>query len=101
LVESVLLTCVVDAEEGRDVAIIDMSNAFRQTRVKDEKDMAFIKIRGILVDALVAPDVYKAHVTKDKKGVAQPLVQCQNAMHGTMVASLLCCQKFDEHWFRH
>jgi hypothetical protein len=48
--------------------------------------MAFIKIRGVLVDILV--DVYKSYVSKDKKGVKQLLVQCQNALYGTMVASL-------------
>jgi hypothetical protein len=42
--ESVLLTCIVDAEEGRDVAVIDTPNAFTQARVEEEKDMAFIKI---------------------------------------------------------
>jgi hypothetical protein len=53
--------------------------------------MAFIKIRGILVDILVeiAPDVYKSYVSKDKKGSKQLLVQCQNALYDTMVASLL------------
>jgi hypothetical protein len=44
--ESVLLTCIVDAEEGRDVSVIDILNAFIQTCIKDEKDMVFIKIRG-------------------------------------------------------
>ena len=58
--ESVLLTCVIDAEEGRDVAVIDIPNAFIQTRVEDEKDMVIIRVRGVLVDMLVdiAPDVY-------------------------------------------
>ena len=67
--ESVLLSCVIDAEEGRDVAVIDIPNAFIQTRVEDEKDMAIIKIRGILVDILVglAPDVYREFSTTDKK----------------------------------
>ena len=94
--ESVLLTCIIDAEEERDVAVIDIPNAFVQTRVEDEKDMAFIKIRGVLVDILVAiaPDVYGPYVTKDKKGVKQLLVQCQNALYGTMVASLLYYRKF-------
>ena len=94
--ESVLLSCIIDAEEERDVAVIDIPNAFIQTRVEDEKDMAFIKIRGILVDILVAiaPDVYKPYVTRDKKGVKQLLVQCQNALYGTMVASLLYYRKF-------
>jgi hypothetical protein len=77
--------------EGRDVAVMDIPNAFIQTRVEDEKDhMAIIKIRGVLVVILVeiAPDVYKKYATKDKKGVRQLLVQCQKALYGTMVASL-------------
>ena len=58
--------------------------------------MTFIKIRGVLVNILVeiAPDVYKLHVTTDKKGVKQLLVQCQNALYGTMVASLMYYRKF-------
>ena len=58
--------------------------------------MAFIKIRGVLVDILVeiAPNIYKAYVTLDKKGTKQLLVQCQNALYGTMVASLLYYRKF-------
>lgn len=94
--ESVLLTCIIDAEEGRDVAVIDIPNAFVQTRVEDEKDMAFIKLRGILVDILVgiAPEIYKAYAYKDKKGVSQMIVQCQNALYGTMIASLLYYRKF-------
>jgi hypothetical protein len=92
----VLLTCIVDAVEKRDVAVIDIPNAFIQTKVEDEKDMAFIIIRGVLVDILVeiAPDVYKKYVRDDRKGVKQLLVQCQNALYGTMVASLLYYRKF-------
>jgi hypothetical protein len=58
--------------------------------------MAFIKIQGIIVDILVeiAPDVYKFYVSKDKKGSKQLMVQCQNALYGTMVASLLYYRKF-------
>ena len=68
---SVLLSFIIDAEEGRDVAVIDIPNAFIQTRIEDDKYMAIIKIRGILVDILVdlAPDVYREFVTIDKKGV--------------------------------
>ena len=43
--ESVLLSCIIDAEEGQDVAVIDIPNAFIQTHVEGEKDMAIIKIR--------------------------------------------------------
>jgi hypothetical protein len=58
--EAVMLSCIIDAEEGRDVAVVDILNAFIQTCIEDEADMAIIKIRGVLVDMLVdiAPDVY-------------------------------------------
>jgi hypothetical protein len=94
--EAVLLSCIIDVEEGRDVAVVDIPNSFVQTRVENEKDMAFIKIRGVLVDILVeiAPDVYKSYVSRNKKGMKQLLVQYQNALYGTMVASLFNCCKF-------
>ena len=94
--ESVILSCIIDAEEGRDVAVINIPNAFRQTRVEDEKDVAFIKIQGVLVDILVeiAPDIYKDYITLDSKGKKQFLVQCQNALYGTMLASILYYCKF-------
>ena len=65
-------------------------------RVEDDKDMAFIEIRGVLVDILVEinPDVYKDYVTLDRKRKKQFLVQCQNALYGKMVASLLYYFKF-------
>jgi hypothetical protein len=61
-----------------------------------KKDMAFINIRGILVEILVeiAPEAYKSYVSQDKKGNKQLMVQCQNALYGTMVASLLYYWKF-------
>jgi hypothetical protein len=58
--------------------------------------MAIIKIRGILVDMLVdiAPDVYKPYVTADQKGAKQLIVQCLNAIYGTMIAGLMYYTKF-------
>jgi hypothetical protein len=93
---SVLLSCIIDAEEHRDVAVLDVPNAFVQTRVENEKDMVFIKIRGILVDILVeiAPEAYKSYVSQDNKGNKKLLVQFQNTLYGTMVASLLYYRKF-------
>jgi hypothetical protein len=42
----------------------------------------------------IAPDVYKPYVSRDKKGINQLLVQCQNLLYGTMVTSLLYYRKF-------
>ena len=52
--ESIILTSVIDAMEGRDVATVDIPNAFIQTRLFDEAEMAIIRIRGVLVE-VVAP----------------------------------------------
>ena len=42
----------------------------------------------------VAPEIYTPYVTVDKKGVKQLIVQCLNAIYGTMMASLLYYNKF-------
>jgi hypothetical protein len=90
------LSCIINAKEERDVTIIDILNAFIQMWVEDKEDMAIIKICGVLMDILVqiAPDVYKPYVMTDKRGMKQLLVQCQNALYGTMVARLLYYHKF-------
>ena len=94
--EAVLLTSTIDAREERDVATFDIPNAFIQTKCEREEDMAIIKIRGVLVEMLVkiAPKVYKRFVTVNKKGEKELIVQCLNAIYGTMIASLLYYRKF-------
>ena len=94
--ESVIITSVVDAKENRHTAVIDVPNAFIQTVVNDKGRRVIIRIRGMLVDILVkiAPDIYEPYVTTDKKGNKQLLVECLNAIYGTMVAGLLYYEKF-------
>ncbi len=94
--EAVMLMCVIDAIEKRDVAVVDIPNAFIQTVVEDEKDRAFICIHGLLVYILgsIAPDVYEPYVMVGKKGEKQLLVQCLTALYGTMVALLLYYKKY-------
>ena len=46
---AVMLTCVIDAQEGRDIAVVDIPNSIVQTDV-DEEDaehrVMFVRIRG-------------------------------------------------------
>ena len=51
--EAVLLSCIIDKEEERDVAAICTPNAFIQTCVSNENEREVIYIRGILVDLLL------------------------------------------------
>ncbi len=94
--EAVMLTCVIDAIEGRDVAVINVPNALVQTVVEDEEHIVIICIRGPLVDILVsiAPEVYGPYVSTNKSGQKLLLVQCLNAVYGTMVVALLYYKKF-------
>jgi hypothetical protein len=63
--EALLLTCIADAIENRDVTIVDIPNAFIPTVVKDEKDKALICIQCPLVDILVsiATNVHGPYIT--------------------------------------
>ncbi len=65
--KAVMLTCEFDAQEDRDIAVVDIPNAFVQT-VVDEEDTdhcVIVCIRGPLVYILVsiAPDVYGSYVS--------------------------------------
>ncbi len=94
--KAVLLTSIVDAHKGRDVAVIDIPNAFIQIRVHDAKDCVIVCITGVIVDWLVkvSPKVYASYVATNSRGEISLLVECYNAIYGTMVADLLYYRKF-------
>ncbi len=75
---AVLLTLIVDARKGRDVAAVDIPNAFIQTKVDDAKDRVIIRITGVIVDWLVkvVPKVYALYVATNSKGINSLLVEC-------------------------
>ena len=58
MLQSVFLTCGIEAHEGRDVAIVDIPNAFIQTEHSGE--MVIMKIKGELAEILVkvCPELY-------------------------------------------
>ncbi len=91
--EAVMLTCIIDAQEDRDVAMVDIPNAFVQTVVckEDAEHCVTVRIRGPLVDVLmsIAPDVYGPFVSTTKTGKKVLIVECLNAVYGTIVAALL------------
>jgi hypothetical protein len=70
LLESVLLTSVIDAKEWRNVTTINIPNVFVQTKFENEEDKAVIRLRGKLAELMVkvAPEVYRMYVFVNKKG---------------------------------
>ena len=64
LTESVMLTAILEAKEGRDVATVDIPNAFIQTEVEEtdqDGDRIIMKIRADMVDLLLAIDTTASH----------------------------------------
>ena len=100
-----MLTCVIYAQEDRDVALVDIPNAFAQTIVDEEdaKQRVIVRIRGPLVDVLVsiAPDVCGPYVSTDKSRKKVLILECLNAIYGTMVAALLYYKKCVKSLNRH
>ena len=66
-----MLTCVIKAQEDRDVAVVNIPNVFAQTFVseEDKEHCVIVCIRGPLADILVsiAPEVYGPCVTTNKR----------------------------------
>ena len=96
--ESVLLTATIDAKEGRDVAIVNILNAFVTTRIEKKDDIATIRLWGKLAELMVvtAPEIYKKYVTFNSKGELVLYVESLNALYGIMKAALLFYIKFVE-----
>ena len=86
-----MLSAVIDAEEGREVAIADVPNAFVQTKLQDEDDKVVMRLQGPLAHLLceLAPEVYKPFMMKDKHGRDLLYVRILNALYGIMKAALL------------
>ncbi len=96
--KAVMLTCVLNAQEDRDIAVVDIPNVFVQTVVdgEDADHRVIVCIRGPLVDILVsiAPDIYGPYVSTNKSGQKVLIVEYLNAIYGTIVAALLYYKKF-------
>ena len=97
--ESIFLTSIIDAKEGRDVMTADIPNAFIQAHmppIEDGKARVVIKITGVLVDLLVniASKIYGPHVVYENGHKVLYYVQVVRALYGLLVAALLWYKKF-------
>jgi len=95
--EAVIITCIIEAKENRDVATLDCPNAFCNVVITDEdaRHRFIVRLQGVVVDILleIDYDFYNKYVTINKKGEKVLLVQCMNALYGIMVASLMFYEK--------
>jgi hypothetical protein len=86
-IEAVMLSCVMDAMERRDVATVDIPGAFMQA---DMEDIVHMKLEGKMAELLVRidPQLYRKHVQVDR-GRQVLYVVLKKALYGTLKAALL------------
>ena len=96
--ESIMLTAVIDAHEGRDVMTADVANGFIQAKMPETKpgqDRVVMKITGVLVELLVemAPHVYEGFVVYEN-GQKVLYVEVLRGLYGMLIAVLLWYKRF-------
>ena len=87
-IESVMISCTIDAKENRDVAIVDIPGAFMQADMEDE---VYMKLEGKMAELMVRidPKLYRKYVHTDEKGQKTLFVKLKKALYGTLKAALL------------
>ena len=89
--ESVLLSCVIDAKERREVATVDIPGAFMQG---DQDETVHMRLEGTLAELLTKcdPKLYRQYVvTENNKPVLY--VELMKALYGTLRAALIFWRK--------
>ena len=61
-----IMTCVIDAFERRDVATADLHGAFLQTKMPDDEPDVHAMIEGKMAESLtkISPETYQKYVHK-------------------------------------
>jgi len=92
--ESVFLSAVVDAFEGRKHRILDVPGAFMQANIDE---LVHVKFEGEIAELLVRvdPDLYKPYMTNEN-GKPVLYVELQKALYGTLQAALLSWKELSE-----
>ena len=90
----IMLTCMIDAFEKRDVATVDIPGAFLQTKMPKDEDDVHVILDGRMAELLakIAPDTYQEYVHQNR---GQSYIYCKVnvAIYGTLKAALLFWKK--------
>ena len=90
-IESLMISCTIDAHEGRDVATADIPGAFMQA---DMDEMVHVRLEGTMAELLVKldPKLYRKYIRMEN-GKAVLYVELLKALYGTLRAALLFWRK--------
>jgi len=90
--DSIFLTGVIDAREGRDVACMDIGSAYLTAKNPDRINMV---LRGKLAELMcrVNPELYRPYVTYSAKGIPMLYVHLSKVLYGMLKAALAFYKK--------
>ena len=90
-IEAVMLSCVIDAYERRDVGIVDIPGAFMQAAMDE---LVHMKVEGKMAELLVRinPTLYQKYIRYENE---KPVIYVvlKKALYGTLRAALLFWQR--------
>lgn len=87
-IDSVFMTCTLEASERRDVAVIDLPGAFLHVDCNDHVIMRFQgRLDRLMV--LATPQIYRTYITTGSKHESILFVKLQKALHGMVKSALL------------
>lgn len=100
---ALMLSCVIDAIEGRYVATADVPGAFLQTEMPADEEDVHIRIEGAMAELLVKidPELYNPCMVTTKRGRKIIYAKAEKAIYGTLKAALLFWEKLSgklEEW---
>jgi hypothetical protein len=89
-----IITCVIDAFEKRNVATVDLPGAFLQTKMPNDEPDVHVMIEGRMAELLakISPETYQKYVHQHR-GKAMIYCRLNVALYGTLKAALLFWKK--------
>ena len=92
-----IITCVIDSHEKRDVATVDIPGAFLQTKMPQNEDDVHVVLDGKIAELLakIFPDTYQKYV-HHKRGQAYIYCKLNVALYGTLKAAILFWKKLSK-----
>ena len=91
---TIMLPCMIDTFEKRDIATVDIPDASLKTKISKEENDVHVILDGKMAELLakIAPETYQEYVSQ-KRGPAYRYCCVNVAIYGTLKAALLFWKK--------
>jgi len=86
--EAMMMSCAIDAREGRHMAVTDIPGAFLHADIEDDVHML---LEGTIAELVVKLDLnlYRKYIWQNKQGKLMLYVKLRKALYGTLQVALL------------